>query len=92
MTFDGASFDEGRDGDRLRAQFAAVFLLMSDGYWWTLAELSERTGYPEASISARIRDFRKVKFGGHTVLREHAGNGQWEYRLIVAADAKVGAS
>jgi hypothetical protein len=41
------------------------------------------TGFPEASISARLRDFRKEQFGKHVVERRRRSQGQWEYRLIV---------
>jgi hypothetical protein len=54
---------------------------MLPGGWWTLPQLAAATGYPEASISARIRDLRKPKFGGHTVERRHVSKGLWEYRL-----------
>jgi hypothetical protein len=80
--FDGWTFDEDRDGDRLRAQYRRVWGVMADRGWHTLAEMSERTGDPPASISARIRDFRKPKFGGHTVERLYVSKGLWTYRLI----------
>lgn len=81
--FDGATYDDDRDGDRLRAQFRRVWGVMADEAWHTLPEMSAATGDPPASISARIRDFRKDKFGGHTVLREHVVKGLWKYKLIV---------
>ena len=75
---DGETFDEARDGKRLNAQAAHVFRLMRDGKWRTLAEIAEATGHPEASVSARLRDFRKV---GYTVDRQHVSKGLWQYRL-----------
>lgn len=83
MTFGGESFDSDRDGDRLRAQLAKVFELMSDSQWRTLEEIETALGYPQASISARLRDFRKSKFGGHTVERQYLVRGLWRYRLIL---------
>jgi len=73
------------DMARIARQRKAVFDLMASGAWLTLAEVAEMTGHPEASVSARIRDFRKVKFGGHIVdrRRRRANGGQWEYRLEV---------
>lgn len=65
-------------------------LVAHGGLWWTLRELSEVTGHPEASISARLRDFRKTKYGGHTVLRRRKygiGMGTWEYRLVPREEA-----
>jgi len=55
---------------------------MSDGLWHTLAEMSSRLGFPEASVSARLRDLRKDKFGGRVVERRYVLNGLWEYRLL----------
>lgn len=84
--FDGRTYDGRFDHERLGKQARAVFLVMRDRQWRTLHELSVATGYPEASISARLRDFRKPKFGGHVVedrRRGDATRGLWEYRLTV---------
>jgi hypothetical protein len=70
------------DEIRLNKQQAAVWAVMRDGEWHTMREISRRTDYPEASISARFRDLRKPKYGGHTVEREHLGDGLHRYRLI----------
>jgi len=80
--FDGAIYSEQRDGERLARQQRAVRAAMSDGRWHTLSELGAKLGYPEASVSARLRDLRKPKHGGHTVERRYAGSGLWEYRLV----------
>lgn len=77
----GVTFDAKRDGDRLNRQARAVYAILTDHRWHTLAELEAVTGYPQASISARIRDLRKPKFGGHTVSRSYLGEGLWHYRL-----------
>jgi hypothetical protein len=45
----------------------AVFEVMSDCNWHTLAEIAEKTGYSEASVSAQLRDFRKPLYGSWTV-------------------------
>ncbi len=67
----------------LNAQAQRVWDAMCDGEWWTLAELAERTGDPEGSVAARIRDFRKEKFGGHGVVLHRLGQGMrgYKYRL-----------
>ena len=83
----GGTFDAGRDGDRLNRQHAEVYALMRDGQWRTLWEISRTTGHPEASVSARLRDFRKPKHGGHVVERRYLDNGLWRYRLIVNVSA-----
>lgn len=83
--FDGDTFERKKDGKRLNKQFNDVFELMKNGEWWTLYVLAYKTKYPESSVSARIRDFRKVKFGFHKVNRRRssAGGGIFEYQLIV---------
>jgi len=37
--------------------------------WWTLDELSKLTGAPTQSVSARLRDLRKARWGSHKVDR-----------------------
>jgi len=74
----------GDDHARQSTQRLAVWALMRDGTWWTLADLTEAIGTgSEAGVSARIRDFRKPKYGGHTVDKRRVvdGGGTWEYRL-----------
>lgn len=80
---DGETFDPGTDTVRLNAQMRRVADVMGDSRWRTLAELAEQTGDPEASVSARLRDFRKPRFGGFVVLRRRRQGGLWEYRLTV---------
>jgi biotin operon repressor len=79
--FDGVTYDPKRDHSRLHKQLTAVLEAMADGKWHTLARLSEQTGAPEASVSARIRDLRKEKFGGHKVERKRVDGGLFFYRL-----------
>lgn len=80
---DGGTFDKGRDLSRLNAQMQAVYRYMSHGEWRTLADITHNTGHPEASVSARLRDLRKVKFGGFTVERRYIANGLYQYRLVI---------
>lgn len=86
MDFDGKTFDRALDGDRLTGQWRMVFDLMKDGAWRTLRDIAQLTGCPEASVSARLRDFRKEKFGGHTVNRERKYTegvfSVWIYQLL----------
>ncbi len=73
------------DHKRLARQRVAVWTAMLSGRWLTLAELEEATLAPQASISARLRDFRQSRFGGHTVERRRRngpGTPVHEYRLI----------
>lgn len=80
---DGATYDHARDGKRLAAQHDRIFEVMRDGRFRTLQAIAAATGDPEASISARLRDLRKPKFGAHTVKREYLGNGLFQYRLLL---------
>ncbi len=86
MPFGGDTYEPGSDKGRLAVQLAAVKTIMLDGHWHQLAEILERIGHgSEAGVSARIRDLRKTKFGGHTVERRRvkpAVRGLHEYRLV----------
>ena len=84
IEFDGYTYEPERDGDRLRAQLARVWTVMRDSRWRTLEDISQATGDPSQSISARLRDFRKRKFGRHLVERRYLHDGLWEYRLVPA--------
>lgn len=82
---DGETYVAEFDYNRLNGQQRAVFEALRRGGWWTLAEIGEATGHPEASVSARIRDLRKPQYGGLEVHRRHRGapaDGLYEYQLI----------
>ena len=81
--FDGKTYNETLDRGRLETQLETVKRLVMDGRWRSLREISQITGYGEASISARIRDFRKSKFGAFNVERRRHEliPGLFEYRL-----------
>lgn len=81
MYFDGQTYNAARDRDRLGAQMERVFDAMSDHQWHTLPHLSEVTGDPEASVSARLRDLRKQRFGAHSIERKYVERGLFTYRL-----------
>lgn len=86
--FDGATFDSDLDGGRLSRQIVRVRNLMLDQKWRTLAEIEAMTGFPQASISARLRDLRKERFGMFIVeRRRRKEGGTWEYRVLPPADA-----
>ena len=84
MTFGGDTFSEAQDGQRLRKQLAAVKAFTADEQWYSLADISLSLGYPEASVSARLRDLRKRKFGAYVVQRRRVpnANGLNEYRVL----------
>lgn len=81
----GSTYERRYDLRRLNEQARRVFVLMGDGEWHTLAEISAATGDSTPSISARLRDFRKSQFGGHEVERRARNRfcGIYEYRLIL---------
>jgi hypothetical protein len=81
--FDGQTYDSQKDHGRLTGQLARVELFMRDGNWKTLDEIVEACGGTVASVSARVRDLRKEKFGAHTVERiRHSDGGLFLYRLV----------
>ena len=62
--FDGETYEQDFDETRLRTQFDRAKHYMSDNQWHTIEEIREQCGGTPQSVSARIRDFRKAKFGG----------------------------
>lgn len=82
--FKGETYDPDQDHGRLKAQLGRVRWLMLDGEWRTLRHIAEATGHPEASVSARLRDLRRIEHGAWTVERRRVpnGNGLHEYRLV----------
>lgn len=78
----GITYQRPLDYARLNRQAYDVWMVMCDMRWHTLADLASLTGHPEASISARLRDFRKWQFGQHTVERARSEGGLFRYRLI----------
>lgn len=84
--FDGETYVHDLDWDRLGHQLRSVGKIMQDRRWRTLYEISDLTGFPPQSISARLRDFRKLKFGRHSMIGRRCGDpaeGLWEYRLLL---------
>ena len=79
--FDGDTYTPMLDYVRLTGLLSRVYFVMEDGRWHTLGELSVRAVGSEASVSARLRDLRKAKFGSFQVDRERVKAGLWRYRL-----------
>ena len=88
LRFDGATFNQARDGERLTSQLQDVIAVMAAGSWWTLAMLAKETRHPEASISARIRDLKKpticARLGRYFRVESDPpeAGGTWHYRLL----------
>lgn len=91
--FDGETYDPEQDHIRLGKQALRVWKCVCDSQWRTFAEIEQEIGAtPHPSISSRLRDFRKTKFGAHTVesrLRDpDLKPGLWEYRVVPNPQAK----
>lgn len=96
FAFGGRTFDATLDAQRLGAQLTRVLQAMSDGRWRTLSEIQARIFAmtnkrdPEASISARLRDIRKL-YGEEAMesrrRTEDGIDGLWEYRSNVVVGA-----
>lgn len=76
--FDGETYDPPKDQKRLTGQLDRVYEAVKDGRWLTLAGIASRTGDPEASISAQLRNLRKSRFGAWDIRKRRAGN-RFEY-------------
>lgn len=94
----GTTYEEALDGSRLTSQLAVIrayMFLWSERGWRTLREIGTDTGYPEASISARLRDLRRPVYGALTVDRRRRGDGRsgiHEYRVQLPRPAEETAS
>ncbi len=93
LPFDGESYDAPRDSARsssrlTRSFCAAVYELMRDGRWRTHWQIKDalwqrwQIQASETSVSARLRDLRKIRFGSHLVERERIDGGLYAYRLV----------
>ncbi len=81
--FDGQTYEPKLDHARLTSMLERVQSVLSNGRWYTLRELSQLANGSEASISARLRDLRKPRFGSHKVDKKREHSGLWRYRLKV---------
>lgn len=80
--FDGASYDPTKDQKRLTGQLLRVFEAMRDCQWHDVASLCDLAQVSPLSITARIRDLRKPKFGSYTIERKRGNDkGLFLYRL-----------
>jgi hypothetical protein len=93
MPFDGKTYNREVDQDRLWSALNAVKDLMADGEWRTLQQirtsLSKKysKSVSESGVSARLRDLRKLRFGGFDMQsRRREGGPLWEYKLDVQSE------
>jgi len=87
MVSNGYNYE--RDEPRLGKQRNRIFNLMKDGKKRTLSEISLITKSPEASASATLRDFRKEKFGNHSIEKEYIRNGLWRYWMLLNSNTEM---
>jgi hypothetical protein len=82
--FNGEDYCASLDKKRLKLQIVQIYLIIKDGKWRTLPELEKETGYMSSSISAQLRNLRKLRFGALKIEKRRRGNptnGLFEYRL-----------
>ena len=80
--FDGATILEQPDApERLSGLWERVHAYVMEHPSVELWELAEATGGSEASVSARLRDLRKERFGRHEVERSYQGSGVYRYTV-----------
>lgn len=73
-----------KDEKRAEGHLRRIFELMRDGKPRTLAEIREELKLPpDTAVSARLRDFRKKRWGRHAVGLRHVERGVYAYRLTL---------
>lgn len=63
-------------------------VLLSADKWWTLDQLAAEVCAPTQSVSARLRDLRKERWGNQEVVRIPKPHGSHLYRLATRAQLK----
>ena len=89
LKFDGDDYNHERDSGRLTTQLLRIWCVMRTGQWETLNSIGAKTGDPAASSSSQLRHLRKKRFGSHTLIKHHAGNGLYRYRIVPNKDSDV---
>jgi hypothetical protein len=89
--FAGAAYDPVCDAERLTKQVGRIEKLMLDGKWRTLSQMESELKelypdkyHPQASISAQLRNMKKL--GTYLLDKRIRGTreiGLWEYKLMV---------
>lgn len=85
--FHGADINAPVDNPRLTKQILRVYNVMKDGRARTVAAIAKITGDPETSVSAQLRNLRKIDFGGYDVRRISCGRGLYEFKLILGENS-----
>lgn len=82
ISFRGTTYNAAFDHERLNAQQTRVHDAMIDGVWRTLSEIKLITGDPEASISARLRDFNNHEYLKQFFSMVHRRRGEPKHGLF----------
>jgi len=80
-----SNYDPEYDRQRLSGQLLRIWELMIDGKYRTLRQISDITGDPEPSVSARLRALRKPDHGGFQINKRFnhpTQRGKWEYQVL----------
>jgi hypothetical protein len=74
-------WETGENAQEMRSR---CLELMQDGEWHSLTEFLTvcKLKYGTASLTARIRDLRKTKFGAHNIESRNRKAQLFEYRLV----------
>jgi hypothetical protein len=81
--FDGVTISPQVDDNRLTILQGRVYSYLRQHDWVTLRQLSEACNGTETSVSARIRDLRKSRWGSHEIHTCHVtGDGVWRYKMV----------
>lgn len=72
--------DQAALGDQLQA----IYDVMKDGEWRTVQEIAGLTHFAENSISAQLRNLRKLRHGGYDVPKRLRVGCQRTYEYRVA--------
>lgn len=81
--FSGKAVRTMDDHNRLEKQFVAIMRVMMDGKWRTVHEIHQLTSFLHTSISAQLRNLRKIGFGSHTVKSNERAPDLYEFQVIL---------
>jgi hypothetical protein len=89
LRFDGPTYVAALDRVSLTSELHAVYAVMKDGQWRTPAEIVAAISTPgrpwsDSSVTARLRDLRKKRFGGFDVPTRRRTDRVHEYRVAEA--------
>jgi hypothetical protein len=70
------------DRKRLKSQRSGVWNILRDHRWHPLTIFKQKVKGSDSSITARIRDARKKKYGGHIIQCARDAAGVYRYRLV----------